>query len=209
MRNTDFYIKKFNLQPHPEGGFYSEVYRSEDNVIPVDQKRYQENTDAEKITRSASTSIYFLLNQENYSAWHVLKSDEIWHFYSGSALKIHTINEAGELTTCILGNPIETEGASFQVVLKAGIWFAAEVSDKTSFGLVGCTVSPGFDFADFKLANRSELAAQYLQHEEIINRLCVAEKNILVSGLTTAGKFRPGTPLETETPQQKNPLCAL
>ena len=179
MSRVETLVKKFNLQQHPEGGYYAEFYRSSDTVVPVNQKRYQKNTveqsdEEQKIIRSATTSIYFLLDKENYSAWHVLKSDEIWHFYDGSPLHIHVIKEDGELVSHVLGNPTgEITSASFQVLLKAGWWFAAEVIDKTSFTLAGCTVSPGFDFLDFKLADKDELTAQFPTHAAMISKLTI------------------------------------
>ncbi|EKD71096.1 MAG: hypothetical protein ACD_46C00272G0001, partial [uncultured bacterium] len=107
MRTVEEYIGKLNLQRHPEGGYFSEIYRSTDKVIPLND-RYR--SDNKPITRDAGTSIYFLLDKTDYSAWHVLKSDEIWHFYDGSPMHIHTIDEQGELKTHILGNPCFTDG---------------------------------------------------------------------------------------------------
>jgi predicted cupin superfamily sugar epimerase len=177
--SADNWIKKLKLQPHPEGGYYSEFYRAKNAVRRIEQC-YKNNIapDLKKINQdqlpqySAGTSIYYLLNKKDFSAWHRIKSDEIWHYYDGgSPIDVHVIDKKGTLKTYIVGNPRITKGASFQVVVQAGDWFAAEVRDKTTFGLVGCTVSPGFEFRDFELASGKELVSQYPQHESIINRL--------------------------------------
>jgi 5'-methylthioadenosine/S-adenosylhomocysteine nucleosidase len=159
-------IEELNLQPHPEGGFFNAIYKSNDIVKPSDNERYNNES------RSAGTSIYYLLNGADYSAWHVLKSDEIWHFYKGSSLYIHVIDKDGELKTSLLGDPKKTKGATFQVCIKAGNYFAAENVDKQSYSLVGCTVSPGFEYDDFKLCDKTELNQTFPQHAEIINKFC-------------------------------------
>jgi len=156
-----YYIKKLELIKHPEGGYYREVYRSGEMFF-VDQLK-------KTLRRNASTSIYFLLEGKQISKFHRLKSDELWHFYDGSAVKICIINEAGEFSTLLLGNDIGN-GEVFQLVIKKNCWFAAEVVDNKSFALIGCTVSPGFDFSDFELANRKELINNFPEHQEIIKR---------------------------------------
>lgn len=164
IRTADFYIEKLKLQKHPEGGAFAEIYRSEESVSPdALPARFGGE-------RAFSTSIYFLLNKNEISAFHRIKSDEIWHFYDGTAALIHIIDESGKLTTLHLGRGIEL-GESFQAVAPKNCWFAAEVFDKKSFALVGCTVSPGFDFNDFELADRDELSKAYPEHKELIERL--------------------------------------
>jgi predicted cupin superfamily sugar epimerase len=163
-----YYIDLLKLERHIEGGYFCQIYQSSDRVKPISSRYTNEKTTVE---RSAGTSIYFLLNEKDFSAWHSLKSDEIWHYYDGgSPLAIHIIDENGKLRTHLLGNPRLTHGACFQVIIKAGCWFAAEVVDKKSFGLVGCTVSPGFEYQDFFLADSKDLAAQFPQHAEIISK---------------------------------------
>lgn len=157
-------ITNLNLQAHPEGGYFAQFYKSNDLIKPCDKNRYQDEN------RSAGTSIYYLLNQHDFSAWHKLKSDEIWHYYKGSAVKLYVINAEGKLSMNILGDPFMAENASFQVLIKAGDWFAAENIDKSTYSLVGCTVSPGFEYNDFHLANRKDLVAEFPQHEKIINQ---------------------------------------
>ncbi len=160
------YIKLLKLHPHVEGGYFAEVYKSADNVKPIDAARYENEE------RCAGTSIFFLLEKDDFSAWHALRSDEIWHFYDGSPVQIHVIDpKTHKLTTYLLGNPTQDANAIFIVAIKAGCWFSAEVKDKTSFCLVGCTVNPGFDYKDFQLANRAALSGEYPAYKDIIERL--------------------------------------
>jgi len=161
--NADFYIQKLGLTKHPEGGYYKEVYRSEDVI--------EEESLPDRYTskRNVSTSIYFLLDKEDVSHFHKLQSDEIWHFYEGSSLTIHMIDEAGNYTLKRLGREV-TDGEVFQFVIPKFTWFAAEVNDKTSFTLIGCTVAPGFDFADFELGKKEEMTNQFSPLKEIIEK---------------------------------------
>jgi hypothetical protein len=158
---AQFYKNQFQLQPHPEGGYYREVYRS-DEILKKETlpKRFGGN-------RCFSTSIYFLLEGEQTSKFHRLKSDEQWHFYDGCAVRIYTLNDNGELRVIHLGKDISNQTV-FQIVIKRNHWFAAELTDKNSFALVGCVVSLGFDFNDFELANSEELIAKYPQHNDLI-----------------------------------------
>ena len=95
----------------------------------------------------------------------------MWHFYDGDTLNVYVIHSNGDLQTIKLGNNIKN-GAVFQAVVPAECWFASEPADKTSFSFVGCTVAPGFDFADFELAEKEKLTKEFPQHAELINRLC-------------------------------------
>lgn len=155
-------IKALNLQAHPEGGYFSEVYRSNEKANGL-HERYSGN-------HVQYTSIYFLLNENDFSAFHRLKSDEIWHFYEGTALDIHIIGEDGSLKTVTLGKNTE-EGEVYQYLVKRELYFAAEVKDKKSFTLAGCTVAPGFEYSDFEMPSGNELIKKYPQHEDIIKRL--------------------------------------
>ncbi len=162
--NGEYWIKKLNLQKHPEGGHYRETYRCQD-IINQDKllTRYNDS-------RNASTAIYYLLLGEEFSAFHKLKSDEIFHFYSGSTLIVHTINSQGEYHQYKLGqNPDDNE--ILQLVIPHGYWFASHVSQPNSYSLIGCTVSPGFNFADFMLGNREELSKLYPHYIDIIKKL--------------------------------------
>jgi len=158
-------IKQFNLQPHPEGGYYKETYRSAE-IIPVKvlDKRF-------KGDRNFSTAIYFLLEQGNFSAFHKIQSDECWHFYAGGSLLIHIIHINGKFETITLGNDLEKKQC-FQYVVPAGSWFASEPAPDSEFSFVGCTVAPGFDFDDFELADADTLGKLYPKQKAVIKRLC-------------------------------------
>jgi predicted cupin superfamily sugar epimerase len=120
--------------------------------------------------RSVSTAIYFLLEEQDFSAFHRLRSDEVWHFYVGVRLVVHVIDEEGRYSEILLGSDPE-RGEVAQAVVKAGSWFASRVRDGQSFALVGCTVAPGFDFEDFELAKREELAQLYPRYRQFIEEL--------------------------------------
>ncbi len=157
-------VENLELLPHPEGGFYKEVYRSK-KVIAKDAL-----PDNFSGNRNYCTSIYFLLTSENFSAFHRIKQDEIWHFYGGSSLSVHVIDEDGNYAEHKVGMNFSA-GEQPQLVVPAGCWFASSVAKKDSYAFVGCTVAPGFDFDDFELAARSELTEEYPQHSSIIHRL--------------------------------------
>ncbi|CAB3703669.1 putative cupin superfamily sugar epimerase [Burkholderia sp. OAS925] len=162
----DELIRRFDLKPHPEGGFFSETYRSAERV-----SRNDGAADGTTETRSASTAIYYLLCDGAHSAWHRIKSDEVWHFYAGEPLNVHVLDAAGKLVTHKLGNALIHRDAVFQAVVPAGLWFAAECADPASFALVGCTVAPGFEFSEFELADVDALKSRYPQHAAFIERL--------------------------------------
>ena len=98
-----------------------------------------------------------------------MKSDEMWHFYSGSSLTLHIIDSKGQLNNILVGPNLE-EGERFQVIVKSGCWFAASINEKKSYSLVGCTVSPGFDYRDWKIGNRKKLLEKYPHHKKIIEK---------------------------------------
>lgn len=158
---VDQLIQRYGLQPHPEGGYFRETYRSGTTVLVGDAR----------LQRSASTAIYYLLSAGVYSAWHRIASDEIWHFHAGSALDIHVLEETGDLRTHRLGHPLDTPDADFQAVVPAGCWFAAELVQSDSFAFVSCTVAPGFEFSEFELADATELKHTHPAHSAIIDRL--------------------------------------
>ena len=162
-RPARYWIEKLRLNPHPEGGYYRQTYKSE-LLIPAD------SLPGHWGPRAASTAIYFLLEAENFSAFHRLRSDELWHFYAGSSLLVHVIDQAGAYSRLLLGCDPDA-GQAFQAIVPAGHWFASHVADWKSWALVGCTVSPGFDFADFEIAKRTDLIGQHPEHETIIQRL--------------------------------------
>lgn len=163
MKNADYWITKLDLQPHPEGGHFRETYRSGEVVLKhALPKRF-------KGDRAFSTCIYFLLNKKEYSAFHAIQQDEVWHFYEGSSLTIHIIDPNGEYSAVDLGRDIEN-GENFQAVVRGGCWFAAALKNTKTYALVGCTVAPGFDFSDFEMADRNRLVELYPEHKDIIEK---------------------------------------
>jgi len=161
-QTADFWIENLQLIPHPEGGYYRENFRSSETIshdsLPG---RY-------KSEHNFTTSIYFLLKSGQQSAFHRLASDEIWHFYQGSPIEVYIITKRGKLLNYTLGPDI-ANGQMFQLVIPNGCWFAARVPAADSFALVVCSVSPGFDFDDFELADTNALLKQYPQHAELIS----------------------------------------
>lgn len=163
MQTKEYWVQKLAMLPHPEGGYFREVYRSDDSIgqdaLP---DRYAG-------PRSCATSIYFLIESENFSAFHRIQSDEIWHFYTGSTITMHIIHPDGKLATHLIGpNPDRDE--VFQLVIPHSCWFAASVDEPGAYALVGCGVAPGFDFVDFELGTAAELTADFPQHAEVIGR---------------------------------------
>lgn len=194
QETVDRLVRDFALQSHPEGGFYRETYRADQQVQAAAGQ-----------PRSASTAIFYLLAGGAYSAWHRIASDEIWHFYAGSPLDIHVLDQGQgqgqtkrpsqdegqgldkeqglntgldhdpdkgqSLVTHRLGNPLLNNGTVFQAVVPAGCWFAAELAHAAAYAFVGCTVAPGFEFSEFELGNVADLLQQYPEHASVIARL--------------------------------------
>ena len=153
-------IQNLNLIPHPEGGYFAEHYRSPERFSPSGFQG----------TRSFATSIYFLLEKGQFSALHKIKSDEIWHFYLGDPLEIIEIEPDGNLIKTVLGQNI-ANGEALSYVVKAGNWFGSRPLAGSNFSLVGCTVSPGFDFADFEMPSRSYFMKIFPQHKVMIQEM--------------------------------------
>lgn len=164
MHSSQYWIDKLFLQPHPEGGFYRETYRSD---LTIRQDALPNRFTA---SRTVSTAIYFLLQAEDFSAFHRLGSDEMWHFYAGGTLIVHVIDAAGTASEIVLGSNLEA-GEVPQAVVRAGCWFGSRVKDPEAFALVGCTVAPGFEFDDFELGKRPDLVRKFPQHRALIERL--------------------------------------
>lgn len=160
MKNAAYYINKLELVPHPEGGYYKEVYRDL-GVYPPHQSFRGE--------RNYSTSIYYLLEANDHSCFHSIKSDETWHHYDGGCVLIHFFEE-GQLITKKLGKNLDN-GEVPQITIPKNHWFAAEPDEACDFALMGCTVAPGFDFKDFQMATEEDLTEFLLHHTDIINRL--------------------------------------
>jgi uncharacterized protein len=157
-------ISRLNLARHPEGGWYRESYRSAGTI------RGDLLPDRREGERSICTAIYFLLGPGEFSALHRIRSDELWHFYAGAALTVHVITPRGEYYPLRLGADI-VAGEQFQAVVPSGCWFGAEVPVTGSYSLVGCTVAPGFDFADFEMGDREQLLQLFPTHDSIIRSL--------------------------------------
>lgn len=157
-------VAQLDLQPHPEGGYYKETYRSKDSI----PNTALNNTFVGD--RNQCTAIYFLLTSDTFSAFHKINQDEAWHFYKGTTLKLHTIAPNGSYSFVLIGNNFE-KGEIPQYIVPAQHWFAAEVIHADSYSLLGCTVAPGFDFRDFVLANRQELMVLFPNHSDIITKL--------------------------------------
>jgi uncharacterized protein len=153
--DTRALVERLGLSPHPEGGFYRETFRSPRLVSPE--------------ARAASTAIYFLLPAGTFSAFHRVASDEVWHHYDGDPVALTTIDEAGSLAVAMLGHDLEG-GERPQIVVPAGLWQAAEPRGPRH-ALCGCTVAPGFDFADFELPSRAALVSRFPLHAATIERL--------------------------------------
>ena len=165
MNTAVFFRTHYAMLPHPEGGWYRETYRSNEPILLADQPdRFPNN-------RSYATAIYFLLEQGQFSAFHKIKSDECWHFYAGDPLDVLMLDQSNGLTITRLG-PNAEAGEVFQFVVPANTWFASRPAIGSSFSFVGCTVAPGFDFADFELADADSLTAAYPEHADTIHALC-------------------------------------
>ena len=164
MTNAAYWIEKLQLIKHEEGGYYKEIYRSS---LTVNKSQLPESFHGD---RNFSTSIYFLLEEKQFSAFHQIASDEQWHFYAGNCLMIYEIEPDGKLTEHKLGNNPEN-AESFQIAIKAGSWFGSRLANGEGYALVGCTVSPGFDFEDFELAERKTLINEFPQHDDVIRKL--------------------------------------
>ena len=163
---------RFSLQPHPEGGFYAETYRSELRVsTPFGE-------------RSASTAINFLITPEAVSRMHRLKADECWHFYLGGPMQVVELHPDGEpakrLTVTTLGSDV-LAGQCVQHIVRANTWFGSLPCEGSGYSFVGCTVAPGFEFVDFELGSRASLLAEY---EQTAGEAANEEGRALISKLT-------------------------
>ena len=166
MKPASHWVEKYAMQPHPEGGFFAETYRASETIPHAALPPCFSGE------RSLSTAIYFLLENHHFSAFHRIQSDEVWHFYAGEALNVFVIHGDNHLEIIRLGQNSDN-GEVFQAVVPAGAWFGSKPAATSAYSLVGCTVSPGFDFADFEMASRSELLKLYPQHAETIEMLTV------------------------------------
>jgi uncharacterized protein len=161
---AEHWIRHLRLAPHPEGGHYRETYRAADLLEVADDSPERGST------RSLATAIYFLLEGADFSAFHRLAADELWHFHAGSALLLVAIDGTGRLRSFTLGHDVERDETP-QVRVKAGWWYAARLEAPDSYALVSCTVSPGFEFQDWELGHRQDLEAKFPQHARLIGEL--------------------------------------
>src|SRR4030095_385197 len=132
-------IAALDLRPHPEGGFYRQMFRSKVQVTPLDQRGL----------RAALTTIYFLLPEGSVSRWHQVASDEVWHFYEGDPLELLELSASGQSVLRHRLGPVDSGTDAPVCTIGAGIWQAARPLGAYAF--VGCTVGPGFDWADFRM----------------------------------------------------------
>jgi predicted cupin superfamily sugar epimerase len=157
-------IEKFNLEPHPEGGFYKRVFESKSKI------RQEYLPPAFTGDRAFLTSIYYVISKGQFSAFHKLKQDEIWHLYSGGPVLVHKIDAKGVLDTVVLGHDY-VAGQVPHVEFRPGTVFAAELTPHTDFAFLGCSVSPGFEFSDMQLCPTADLLSKYPSHKDLIVRL--------------------------------------
>ncbi|OCA84219.1 cupin [Bacillus sp. FJAT-27225] len=155
MHNAEYWIEKLELEPHPEGGFFKQTFKSEELL------------DGKK---TLYTSIYFLLRAGDISHLHRLKSDELWYFHAGNALAVHMIHENGEYEEARLGLDLENGGVP-QVAVPKNTIFGSSLLGEEGFALVGCMVAPGFEFEEFELFTQDELLKDYPQHKSIIEKI--------------------------------------
>lgn len=153
MNSAQYFIEKLEMISHPEGGYYKESFASGSNVRD----------------RHLWTSIYFLLRKGEVSNFHRLKSDEMWYYHSGSSLTIYMITPEGELIEEKLGLDIE-KGEKPQILVPKNYIFGSAMNEE-GYALVGCMVSPGFDFEDFELFERESLLKEYPNYEDVIMKL--------------------------------------
>jgi predicted cupin superfamily sugar epimerase len=156
-------VERFGLIPHPEGGFFREVYRAalmvEHPGLPAGENR----------RRRTSTLIYFLLYDRQFSAFHRVRwTDELWHLYAGGPLQLHVINEDGAYRQSVLTDPLHGEPTA---LVRAGDWQAARLAPGANWAFGGCTVAPGFEYDDFQMPPRAELLERFGQHAPIIREL--------------------------------------
>lgn len=155
-------VRSLNLKPHPEGGFYAETYRS--------AEKHEGDSGDFPAGRNISTGIYYLLGSDDFSCFHRIKSDEMWHHYEGSPVTIHVIHVDGLYESLHLGKEVKKDQKP-QLVVPAYAWFGVTVDKPGSYALCGCTVAPGFDFTDFEMANRYQMIQAFPEHADIIRQL--------------------------------------
>lgn len=156
-------IERFKMKPHPEGGFFGAGNRSGEFLKPGSLPgRYPG-------ARNLYSSIHFLITTDSPSRFHRLRTDELWHFYTGAPILIHLLNDTGKYQKVELTNRPGEE--RFQFLVRRNTWFAATVEEGPGYGLSGCSLAPGFEFEDFELGRREELVRQFPDQQALIERL--------------------------------------
>jgi len=163
MSNTSSsWIQYLGLTPHPEGGYFKEIYRNENLISDVELMQTYSGK------RNLASSIYFMLESGQVSKLHRLKSDEIWYFHYGAPIKVHVFDN--QYSTYVLGTNYQLNDL-LQLIIPAGAIFGAEVIGTEAFGIVGCMVSPGFHFDDFEFVSFQEMKTLFPTYESIIEKL--------------------------------------
>jgi len=162
IKDASFWIQQLQLQPHPEGGFFRETYKSEKYLFKNESTQ----------SKPSATLIYFLLKNNDISAFHKLKSDEVWMYHTGGTINIFIIDTVGQLKIEKFGNDI-ANGENIQVLIPANSWFSAELTNKNSFSLMSCMVTPGFEWSDFELGNKEELKQLFPIHKSLFEKFCI------------------------------------
>jgi predicted cupin superfamily sugar epimerase len=159
--SADDLCRILGLTPHPEGGFFRETYRSRCEIPPASLPA------AYTGPRSAGTAIYYLLKDDAFSAMHRVHGEEMFHFYMGDPVEMLLLYEDGEGEVIVLGTDIHA-GMSPQVLVPAGVWQGSRLRSGGSLALLGTTMSPGFEFADFELGRREDLLKSHPAFEDRI-----------------------------------------
>ena len=164
MKTKQEWINELKLEPHVEGGYFRQTYKAVETVELNDHR-----------IRALSTSILFLLSSNNPSHFHLLSSDEIWYYHFGHALTVHMIHPNGVYETVEIGPGL---GQKLQFTVPAGVIFGSTIESNNveDFAIVSCSVTPGFEYEDFKLYTQDELLEKFPEHAQIIRRLAVTTK---------------------------------
>ncbi|CAN1136177.1 hypothetical protein LINPERPRIM_LOCUS20941 [Linum perenne] len=188
MVSSSEIVKRLNLQPHPEGGFFCETYR--DTSVTLSTSHLPSTY---KVDRAVSTCIYFMLPTGSVSALHRIPCAETWHFYFGEPLTVLELSDDGNIKLTCLGPDLLHENQQPQYTVPPNVWFGSfptkdytissdgsvvknEQRDREShYSLVGCTCAPAFQFQDFEMGKRSDLVSQFPQHQSLITLLTYAK----------------------------------
>jgi hypothetical protein len=165
MKDSNYWIEKLGMIPHPEGGYYHSSYKSSQTMFRHDIAGVSSSE------RNLWSSIYLLLTEEDFTSFHRVRSEEVWYYHHGSSVKIYMISPEGDLTTAKLGLDLD-QNEKMQVLIPKNYIIAAERIEDTH-AMIGIMVSPGFDFDDIKIYDKDELTNLFPMHEEIISRLCM------------------------------------